>query len=65
MEEDGGGECVSVQTQLFELEVIVWDIVLTQRLVHVQDGTVIFPGVAAGMRVVSQVALQDLVQSLL
>lgn len=65
MEEDGRCEHVSVQPQLLQLGVIVRDVVLAERLAHVQAGSSVFPRVAAGMRVVAQVSLKDLVQSLL
>lgn len=65
MEEDGGGEEVSVQSQLLELEIVVGDVVLAERPAHVQAGSSMFPGVAAGVGVVAQVTLKDLSQSLL
>lgn len=65
MEEDGGGEEVSVEPQLLELVVVVGDVVLAERPAHVQARSAVFPGVAAGVGVVAQVTLQDLSQSLL
>ena len=65
MEEDGGGEQVPVQSQLLELVVVVGDVVLAERPAHVQSRSAMFPGVAAGVRVVEQVTLEDLSQSLL
>ena len=65
VQQDGGREQVSVQSQLFELEVVVPDVVLAERAAHVQRRPVVFPGVAAGVRVVAQVTLPDLSQSLL
>lgn len=45
--------------------VVVEDVVLAERPAHVQTHPAVFPGVAAGVRVVGQVTLQDLSQSLL
>ena len=64
-EEDSGSEQVSVQPQLVQLFVVVMDTVVAERLAHVEHGSFILPGVAVSMSVVAQVALQDLVQSLL
>lgn len=65
VEQDGGGEQVWVQSELLELAVVVEDVVLAERPAHVQNGSVMFPGVAAGVTVVAQVTLEDLSQSLL
>lgn len=65
VEQDSGGEQVWVQSEVLGLAVIVEDIVLAERPAHVQTGSVMFPGIAAGVTVVAQVTLEDLSQSLL
>ena len=53
VEEDGGDEEVSVQSQLLELVVFIRDVVFTERPAHVQTSSFMFPDVAAGVRVVA------------
>lgn len=65
VQQDSRGKLVRVQSELLELLVLVQDIVLAECAGHIQDNSVVFPGVAAGMSVVAQVTLQDLCQRLL
>lgn len=57
VQQDSGGELVRVQSELLELLVLVQDVVLAKCAAHIQDNSVVFPGVAAGMSVVAQVTL--------
>lgn len=65
VEADGRGEEVTVHAAPVKLLVLVRHAVFTQRLAHVQGGSVMLPGVAGCMRVVAQVPLQDLSQRFL
>lgn len=57
VQQDSRGELVRVQSELLELLVLVQNIVLAECAAHIQDNSVVFPGVAAGMSVVAQVTL--------
>lgn len=65
VQQDSRGKLVRVQSELLELLVLVKDVVVAECAAHIQDNSVVFPGVAAGMSVVAQVTLQDLWQCLL
>lgn len=57
VQQDRRGELVWVQSKLLQLLVLIRDVVLAECAAHVQDNAIVFPGVAAGVRVVAQVSL--------
>lgn len=57
VQQDRRGELVWVQSKLLQLLVLIQDIVLAECAAHIQDYAIVFPGVAAGVRVVAQVSL--------
>ena len=49
-----------VHAELVEGLVLVWDAVLVERLVHIEHEAVVLPRVRGSVRVVHQVALENL-----
>lgn len=54
-----------VHAELVEGLVLVDDAVLLERLVHVEHAAIVLPGIRGRVRVVHEVALEDLVHCLL
>lgn len=65
VQQDRRSELIWVQSKLLKLLILIQDVVLAQCAAHVQYNAIIFPSVAASVRVVAQVSLQDLSQGLL
>lgn len=57
VQKDCRSELIWVQSKLLKLLILIQDVVVAQCAAHVQDSAIIFPSVAAGVRVVAQVSL--------